>query len=296
MLIELKTCPVCTGTDIDKFLSVKDHSISGEVFNITMCKSCGFRFTNPTPSEDSIGKYYQSENYISHSDTNKGIINKLYHLVRKQSLKSKLSLVNKASSKKGNLLDIGCGTGYFLQACKENGWMIDGMEPDPSARTLAEKNTNQEIYKDLFSIKEENKYDVITLWHVLEHVHKLNESIQHIHKLLKEKGTLIIAVPNCLSYDSSIYGEYWAAYDVPRHLYHFTPDDMDKLLKRHKFTRTDIQPMIFDSFYVSMLSDKYKFGKTNYIRAFLNGFKSNRKASSDKNYSSLIYIFKKNAL
>jgi len=296
VLINLKTCPVCSGTELNKLLSVKDHSISGELFNISMCKSCGFKFTNPIPSEESIGKYYQSENYISHSDTNKGIINKLYHLVRKQSLKSKLNLVNKNSTKKGTVLDIGCGTGYFLQACKEDGWKIEGMEPDSTARALAEKNTGQTIFQDLFSVKEENKYDVITLWHVLEHVHKLNESIQHIHKLLKENGRLIIAVPNHLSYDSTTYGEFWAAYDVPRHLYHFSPKDMDNLLNKHKFTKTDTQPMLFDSFYVSMLSDKYKYGKTNYLRAFLNGFKSNRKAAGTKNYSSIIYVFKKNAL
>lgn len=285
---------MCTGTDSNKFLTLKDYSISGETFHISKCKTCGFRYTNPIPSEETIGKYYQSENYISHSDTNKGIINKLYHLVRKQSLKSKLKLVNQASKEKGTILDIGCGTGYFLQACKEDGWKIEGMEPDPGARALAEKNTSQTLYHDILSLPGEKKYDVITLWHVLEHVHKLNESIQHIHKLLKENGTLIIAVPNCDSWDSTVYKEFWAAYDVPRHLYHFTPPDMDKLLNKHKFKRTDLKPMVFDSFYVSMLSDKYKFGKTNYIRAFFNGFVSNLKATSTKNYSSLIYLFKKN--
>lgn len=294
MLIEIKACPVCSGADSTNIITLKDHSISGETFHISQCKTCGFRYTNPIPSEDTIGKYYQSENYISHSDTNKGIINKLYHLVRKQSLKSKLKLVNQASKEKGTILDIGCGTGYFLQACKEDGWKIDGMEPDPGARAIAEKNTSQTLHHEIFSIQGEKKYDVITLWHVLEHVHKLNESIQHIHKLLKDNGRLIIAVPNCSSWDSEVYKEFWAAYDVPRHLYHFTPPDMDKLLKKHNFQKTDTKPMIFDSFYVSMLSDKYKFGKTNYIRAFFNGFVSNLKASGTKNYSSLIYLFKKN--
>jgi SAM-dependent methyltransferase len=295
VLIEVKTCPVCSEQDYENFLTLKDHSISGETFHISKCKTCGFRFTNPIPSEDTIGKYYQSEDYISHSDTNKGVINKLYHLVRKQSLKSKLALINQSGSEKGTILDIGCGTGYFLQACKENNWKIEGMEPDPGARALAEKNTGQTIYSNLFDLPGEKKYDVITLWHVLEHVHKLNESIQHIHKLLKDNSRLIIAVPNCNSYDSIIYKQYWAAYDVPRHLYHFTPPDMDKLLKKHSFQLLGTKPMVFDSFYVSMLSDKYKFGKTNYLRAFYNGFVSNIKASSDKNYSSLIYLFKKNA-
>jgi len=294
VLIELNACPVCSGQELGKYLTVKDHSISADIFNISMCKACGFRFTNPIPTENTIGKYYQSEDYISHTNTNKGIINKLYHLVRKQSLKSKLNLVNQSSTKKGRILDIGCGTGYFLQYCKENGWLIDGMEPDSSARALAENNTKITIHSNLLSIDEKEKYDVITLWHVLEHVHKLNESIQHINKLLKPNGTLIIAVPKCLSYDSITYKDYWAAYDVPRHLYHFTQSDMDKLLNKHQFVRTNLKPMLFDSFYVSMLSDKYKYGKTNYFRAFFNGLKSNMKATKTNNYSSLIYIFKKN--
>ncbi len=294
MLQEIKTCPVCAGTASDQIFSLKDHSISGELFHISRCKTCGFKYTNPVPSEETIGKYYQSENYISHSDTNKGLINKLYHLVRKQSLKSKLKLVNQSGAAKGALLDIGCGTGYFLQACKENGWKTEGMEPDPSARALAEKNTGQAIHTSLLSITGEKKYDVITLWHVLEHVHKLNESIQHIHTLLKDNGRLIIAVPNCNSYDSKTYGAFWAAYDVPRHLYHFTAPDMDKLLTKHSFKGTGIKPMVFDAFYVSMLSDQYKFGKTNYLRAFFKGFLSNVKAMGNHNYSSLIYLFKKN--
>jgi len=294
VLQEIKSCPICSNSTFEKKASIKDHSISKEIFNISLCKNCGFNFTNPIPSEETIGNYYQSENYISHSDTNKGLINKLYHLVRKQSLKSKLTLLNNSVTKKGKLLDIGCGTGYFLQTCKENGWTVEGMEPDNTARSHAEQNTKQKIHTNLFSISENNTYNTITLWHVLEHVHKLNESIQHIHKLLVSNGILIIAVPNINSYDSIYYGNDWAALDVPRHLYHFKKENMDNLLTKHGFTIKEIKPMIFDSFYVSMLSDKYKFGKTNYLRAFFVGLLSNLKASGKNNHSSLIYIYQKN--
>jgi 2-polyprenyl-3-methyl-5-hydroxy-6-metoxy-1,4-benzoquinol methylase len=293
VLQEIKNCPICSKTELTLFKTVKDHSVSNEKFNITMCKDCGFKFTNPIPTEDTIGKYYQSENYISHSDTNKGIVNKLYHIVRKQALKSKVNLIN-SISKKGSILDVGCGTGYFLKACQENGWTVTGMEPDATARSHAEKNTNHTIHTNLFSVVESEKFNVITMWHVLEHVHKLNQSIQHIHKLLVSKGKIIIAVPNIKSYDSIIYSEYWAALDVPRHLYHFTEKDIDNLLTTHGFTKEKINPMLFDSFYVSMLSDKYMHGKTNYIRAFYNALVSNLKSINKTNHSSLIYIYQKN--
>jgi 2-polyprenyl-3-methyl-5-hydroxy-6-metoxy-1,4-benzoquinol methylase len=294
VLVEIKTCLVCSESNFTDFLKVKDHSISGEQFNISMCKNCGFRFTNPIPSEETIGKYYQSDDYISHSDTNKGIINKLYHIVRKQSLSSKLNLINKHSKTKGTLLDVGCGTGYFLQTCKENGWQITGMEPDDKARTIAEENTKQKIYNHLFSIEGEQKFDIITLWHVLEHVHQLNETIVHLRKLLKKEGILIIAVPNINSYDADIYKEYWAALDVPRHLYHFTERDITQLFSKHRIDKIGTYPMKFDSFYVSMLSEKYKNGSTNYFSAFINGLMSNIKAIGLKNHSSKIYVFQKN--
>lgn len=295
---KLDSCPVCGGKQIRKFLEVQDYSISKEVFNVDECTSCGLKFTNPRPSENSIGKYYQSEEYVSHSDTKKGLINRLYHLVRNYTLKGKLNLVQIYSTGK-RLLDVGCGTGYFLKFAKDNGYRVTGMEPDSTARQLAEKNLNQEIYSSIFSIEQSEQIDVVTMWHVLEHVHQLPETLIKLKGLLKSKGILIIAVPNPESYDAEQYKQYWAAYDVPRHLYHFNQQSMNVLFQKFGFKMIEIVPMYFDSFYVSMMSEKYssKHNKINYLKAFISGLKSNIWAkNNNKNYSSLIYIAEKESL
>jgi 2-polyprenyl-3-methyl-5-hydroxy-6-metoxy-1,4-benzoquinol methylase len=289
---QLKQCPICAHSNSILFLEVKDHSISKENFHIEECLNCGFKYTNPRPGENSIGKYYASTDYISHSNTKKGLVNFLYHQVRKFTLSRKLNLIN-ALSPKGHMLDIGCGTGKFLEVCQAEDWKIDGMEPDESAREIAETTIGKPLYKDIFSISGKGKYQIITLWHVLEHIHQLNESISHIADLLDSNGTLIIAVPNSNSYDAKKYKDHWAAYDVPRHLYHFENKTMEALLKKHHLKIIKMQPMKFDAFYVSMLSEKYKtFKSINFLKSMFTGLVSNWKAGKD-NYSSMIYIAKK---
>jgi 2-polyprenyl-3-methyl-5-hydroxy-6-metoxy-1,4-benzoquinol methylase len=295
MLQNIEKCPVCGEKETKLFLACKDYSVSKENFQIVQCKNCEFKFTNPIPTENTIGKYYQSENYVSHSDTKKGIINKVYHYVRNITLKKKLALVNNLTQKK-NLLDIGCGTGYFLKTCKENGWKIDGTEPDENARKLAQENTKQEILPSIFSIEKTNHYDVISLWHVLEHIHKLNETLLKINVLLKEDGKIIIAVPNSDSKDAAYYNESWAAYDVPRHLYHFNQHTMKRLLNNYGFHVEKTIPMKYDSYYVSMMSEGYKSDNQTfkYIKAIINGWKSNFYGLiNNNNYSSIIYIASK---
>lgn len=292
-MIVYESCPNCGSKNIFKVLSAKDYTVSGEIFGIWECKDCTLRFTQNVPAADQIGRYYQSENYISHSDTAKGFVNRLYHAVRKRTLNGKRQLIEEATGKiKGNLLDVGAGTGAFLNTMKNAGWKVTGIEPDVTAREKA-----QELYKidlketnDLFSLPS-GSFDAITLWHVLEHVHELHSYIAQLKNLLATDGKLYIAVPNYTSADAKTYGAFWAAYDVPRHLYHFSPAAMKILLNVHGLQLENIKPMWYDSVYVSLLSEKYNTGKSNTIKAFFNGMLSNFETVFDKSKcSSLIYV------
>lgn len=267
-----------------------DHSVSGEPFTIVECLNCNFRYTNPVPEENEIGKYYKSVDYVSHSSSKKGIINRLYHVVRWYSLRSKVKLV-KGLVKGRDLLDIGSGTGHFLKVAKESGWNVVGLEPDSDARNLAQVQNGVELQpiENLHAMSGQ-KFDVITLWHVLEHVYHLKRDLEKITTLLKPDGAIVIAVPNCASFDADYYKEFWAAYDLPIHLYHFRRRNIEVIAAEFGFELAEIKPMIFDSFYVSMLSEKYKKG--NILKGVLIGLKSNWRAHEDS-YSSQIYILRR---
>ncbi len=289
-------CPVCGKMITQVAFSCKDYSVSGEVFDICTCNNCSFSSTQPQPSTLEIGKYYQTEEYISHSDTHKGIVNKLYHIIRKRNTKNKLKRVNQFSGRKGSLLDIGCGTGYFLSVCRQDGWNITGVEVSDIARNIAENRVGKNIFSSLDLLNpEEKKFDVITLWHVFEHLHDINASIQQIIRLLNIDGVLILALPNPESFDAKYYKEYWAAYDVPRHLSHFSPQSVKLLIRKYGMKVDAVIPMCFDAFYISMLSEQLKgSGKISTLfKGFWIGLKSNFMARKDRNYSSLIYVFSK---
>ena len=292
---KIEHCPVCNSIRQKPFLDCVDHTVSRETFHIVECESCGFKFTNPRPEESDLGRYYKSEDYVSHSNTKKGFINSTYQSVRKYTLLKKLQLVSKFF-KTGQILDIGCGTGEFLSTCKNAKWQTIGIEPDEDARKMAIHNFGLDVRSEaeLINLKDAS-FDVISMWHVLEHVPKLNERVEELKRLIKPNGVIIIAVPNCNSLDAKTYKDLWAAYDVPRHLYHFTPRDIESLFANHQLKVFKILPMIFDSFYVSMLSEKIKTGKTNIIRSTWNGLLSNFFGiKSGKTYSSQIYLIRKN--
>ena len=282
-LTKISNCPICQSEKHTFWRQAIDHNVSKDVFKISECNSCGFRFTNPRPTANTIGEYYKTENYISHSSTNKGIINKVYHKVRQRAIKQKEQLINSISKDK-TLLDIGCGTGDFLGYCKNKNWECLGLEPDQSARKLALKNNNI-IAEDLSHLNkiESNSKDTITMWHVLEHVYNLNEDIQEYKRILKPGGHLVVAVPNCSSHDADHYQENWAALDLPIHLYHFQPKDINYLMQNHGMNLIKVLPMKFE---------KYKKG--NIVFGFWRGFVSNMKAKKTKNtYSSQIYVIQK---
>ncbi|CAN5211292.1 class I SAM-dependent methyltransferase [soil metagenome] len=293
MNVSYEGCLVCNSSNIVFALTAKDFTVSQEKFRIFQCNACTFRFTQNIPPAEGIGKYYQSENYISHTETEKGLVNRLYHFVRKITLKSKISLIKQHTKLvQGSLLDIGAGTGAFAHGIQAAGWKCTGIEPDESARTIAAEKYSVSLsdQQQLFKLPE-HSFDAITLWHVLEHVHKLDEYMIHIKRLLKESGKIFIAVPNYTSYDAKVYQQFWAAYDVPRHLYHFSPKSMKSLLEGHNLKLQAVLPMWFDSYYVSLLSEKYKTGKQNIVKSFFNGSISNLKAIfNTEKCSSVIYV------
>jgi 2-polyprenyl-3-methyl-5-hydroxy-6-metoxy-1,4-benzoquinol methylase len=292
-MILYDACPSCGQKNIVSILSSEDYTVSHKRFDIWECKNCTLRFTQNVPAADEISPYYQSENYISHSDTNKGLINTLYHKVRNRTLVQKRKMIQKLTGKSmGNILDVGGGTGAFLNTMQQAGWQTTGLEPDETARRKALElyNLNLESSGKLFSLPPQS-FDAITMWHVLEHVHELHAYIKKLKELLKPGGKLFIAVPNYTCYDEKTYKEFWAAYDVPRHLYHFSPASMKTLLSSHSMQVNNIKPMRYDSFYVSMLSEKYKTGKSNFLKAFIVGSISNFKAMFNKEKcSSVIYV------
>ena len=279
--------------DISKhqhYLDVKDHSISKEEFRLLRDETIDLVFTFPQPVEEKLATYYESEDYISHTDGKRSLFEKAYQFVKNIALKRKLKLINELQSSKGLLLDIGTGTGDFLSQAKQNGWQIIGVEPNEKARNIALKKGV--TYIGHTSELEDHSVDVVTMWHVLEHVPDVNAQIKELKRLLKPAGTIVIAVPNFNSYDANYYGKFWAAYDVPRHLWHFSGLSIKKLFEREKLQLLETRPMFFDSFYVSLLSEKYKTGKMNYLTAFLVGLQSNWKARTSRDYSSHIYIIK----
>jgi 2-polyprenyl-3-methyl-5-hydroxy-6-metoxy-1,4-benzoquinol methylase len=276
------------------YLTVKDHSVSGEEFELLVNTEFGFLETHPQPSSDKLLEYYKSDDYISHTDSKRNLLENTYHVVRNISLKRKLKLINSFAFEDKNLLDVGCGTGDFLQIAQQVNWTVTGIEPNEEARKIANSKTNNSVFnvKQLLEF-EKQSFDVITLWHVLEHLPNLNEHVSILKSLLKEKGTLIIAVPNYKSYDAQYYKNFWAAFDAPRHLWHFNQKSMAKLFAKVNMEVVEILPMKFDAYYVSLLSEKYKAGWMNIFNAFRVALISNVKAKGTGEYSSLIYVIKK---
>ncbi|MEM1407573.1 MAG: class I SAM-dependent methyltransferase [Bacteroidota bacterium] len=294
MFERLDHCPVCGSHSLQNDRIIKDHSISQEEFALTKCRQCEFLFTNPRPTPDRLSGYYESAEYISHQNKSNTLINWIYSIARKFTLSWKFELISKYL-KTGKALDIGCGTGHFLAKLKSKGWTVHGVEPDAGARTIAaEQLENDTIVNSLDKINPKNKYDLISLWHVLEHIPDLADYLIRIKLLLNKNGRIFIAVPNHNSFDATHYKNYWAAYDVPRHLYHFNQSSMKTLAQKYGLKIDDIIPMKLDAYYVSLLSEKYKNSSViKYFNSIITAYKSNSYAKNNKNnYSSLIFVMK----
>ena len=291
MYERLTKCPVCKSEQFINHLVVKDHAISNESFIICECTNCQLWFTNPRPDEENILKYYDKPNYISHQDKSRNLTDIVYNVIRKYTLEQKLNWLNTRIPKKGRMLDYGCGVGLFPKTCQKNGWEAYGMEPNQKAATIAKVENNVNMVQDFNDLQKLKKFDAITLFHVLEHIHKLHETIDVLLGRLKKRGLLFLAVPNR---DSGTFKEDWAALDVPRHLYHFNKQSMNFFVDQHQCRVVDTIPLPFDSYYVSLLSHQAKGHKNKYLKAIKSGYQSNKHAkTNDNNYSSLLFVIKK---
>lgn len=293
-MIAIKECPVCKSESLAPFKVCKDYTVSHETFHVLQCAVCKLGITSPRPENDKLGKYYQSDEYISHSGKSSGGIGFIYKTARTFSLRWKSKIVTQKKSI-GSALDFGCGTGEFLNTLKQQGWKVEGVEPSEIGRTKSSELTGQPIHSELQGISS-SQFDIITAWHVIEHIPNLKEVIAQLAKQLKKDGTIFIAVPNYESADAQQYQEHWAGFDVPRHLWHFSKSSMQKLLTSHGLTLAQVIPMKLDAYYVSMLSEKYRSGKNaplkNLLNGFISGLHSNTSASKTTNHSSLIYVAK----
>ena len=295
-ILKINTCPLCGGQQLEHALTCTDYYASGETFEVVRCVQCGFLMTQNAPVEAEIGKYYETPDYISHSDTQKGLMNQVYHWVRQLMLSRKAALVKRISKiSKGVLLDYGTGTGYFAHTMMKKQWQVKAIEKSPQARTFAKEHFGLEVDAETeLPHYPSDAFDVVTLWHVMEHIEHLNEMWKTLHKILKERGVLIVAVPNPDSYDAKKYKESWAAYDVPRHLWHFRPSVIQQFGSKHGFVLEERLPMPFDAFYVSMLTEKYKGNKLSFVKGLWTGTCAWFSALGKKERSSsMIYVFRK---
>ncbi|MFK5854611.1 MAG: class I SAM-dependent methyltransferase [Bacteroidota bacterium] len=288
---KIEQCPVCSNSNISTYINTKDYFFTQDNFSLTKCLDCDFVFTNPIPTN--LGKYYDTPDYLSHNTDDNGMMGSSYSYLRNINIKRKYNLVKRYNTS-GKFLDIGCGTGELLKYFKDNNWVVQGIEPNNSARELAKTKYNINVAEEneLDHIQP-NSLDVISMWHVLEHVPNLHKRLEQISKLIKKSGTVFIALPNLDSPDSKKYKEYWSALDVPRHLHHFTQQTFEKLISYHGMKLIHAEPMKLDSYYVSMLSEKYKKNSFYLVSAFISGIISNFKAKKKNSYSSMIYVVKK---
>jgi len=293
---KISTCPACQSKNIFETLDVKDYFLTQENFSIWHCGDCELSFTNPRPQDESLGKYYESQEYLSHDTKNSGIIGKLYQFLRKINIRRKYNIVSELIGT-GKILDIGCGTGELLNYFQKQKWECLGVEPNAIARNFSKTHYHLKVEEEQsLQNLQPSSFDIISMWHVLEHVSDINKRIDEVKRLLKNEGNLIIALPNLSSWDAVLYKDYWAGLDVPRHLYHFSPEAFSNLAKRHDLQIIKTLPLKFDAFYVSLLSERYKKTHLPIFRAFVNGATSNRIAAKTGNYSSLIFVLKKTNL
>ncbi len=286
-------CPYCQSDSSDLHLKLKDYFLTQEDFEIYRCPHCGLLFTWPRPNDSELGRYYKSDDYLSHNESKKGIIPFIYNRVKRVNIKNKFNIATTAAKGK-RMLDFGCGVGDFIFYAKQNGYEVAATDVSDNARNAAAKKLGTPLPspQQVFEMPD-NSFDIITMWHVLEHIGDLKTQIFHLDRLLAQDGRLVIALPDYLSYDAQHYQKMWAAYDVPRHLNHFDKNSLQNLFSTTQLKLVDTKPLKWDSYYISMMSEKYRGASLSFVRGLVQGFKSNRAARKSGEYSSMVYIFER---
>lgn len=291
----LPHCPLCRSTSLGPGEAIRDHSITKETFAVVTCGTCGFCFTNPRPPADDLDRYYASEDYISHSNRRRGLKEHIYQRARRRAIRGKHALIAQHQPT-GRVLDIGCGTGQFLAHLASRGYLVQGVEPSTTAREQAIREHALNVVATMDGVPSEERFNVVTMWHVLEHVPDLRATFKRLYALLAVGGLLVIAVPDRESWDAEHYGTDWAAWDVPRHLSHFRRNDLRTLLHEHGFELVELRRMWLDAYYIALLSEGYR-GRSPALAfplALLKGTWSNLSALvGNRPTSSSLYVARK---
>ena len=285
-------CPWCGSNKAQINLWLKDEFLTKKDFHICECLNCGLLYTMPRPSKEKIGAYYKSDEYYSHQENKKGFVPRLYEAIKKINLKHKFRLASR-DLPVGKLLDIGCGVGDFLHIAEHKGWQCTGVEPSEEAREIARQRIKGDLlYSEDLEQLPDQSFDLITMWHVLEHVDDLKWQVAQLQRLIKPNGRIVIAVPNYRSYDGRFYNAYWAAYDVPRHLNHFNKTVLTKIFKTSGLSLVSMDKLVWDAYYISFMSEQYKHHFMPLVRGVFRGLVSNAKARRSGEWSSLVYVFR----
>ena len=285
-------CPWCGSNKAQINLWLKDEFLTKEDFHICECLNCGLLYTMPRPSKEKIGAYYKSDEYYSHQENKKGFVPRLYEAIKKINLKHKFRLASR-DLPVGKLLEIGCGVGDFLHVAENKGWQCTGVEPSEEAREIARQRIKGDLlYSEDLEQLPDQSFDLITMWHVLEHVDDLKWQVAQLQRLIKPNGRIVIAVPNYQSYDGRFYNAFWAAYDVPRHLNHFNKTVITKIFKTSGLSLVSMDKLVWDAYYISFMSEQYKHHLMPLVRGVFRGLVSNAKARRSGEWSSLVYVFR----
>lgn len=293
---DMSVCPACQATTATDLFQARDHLVSGREFLIRRCTNCGMGWTVDPPAEEDAGKYYVSDEYISHTDSKQSLADRLYHLARGFMLKRKGKLVDSAVGKSaGIMMDFGSGTGYFAAFMQQRGWQVTGIELSEMARNYSVERfgiraIGPQQVRDLPSASA----DCVTFWHVLEHLYDPAGWMDEVKRILKDDGRCIIALPNFASADAEWFGKRWAALDVPRHLWHFSPQAFREFAEKQGFVCESTSALPLDLFYISLLSYRNDGKGMPLARGVLTGVViALRSLFRRDSASSLVYVLSK---